>query len=189
MKKFLSVILALVMVFSLSVTALAADVDAGAITGSTSQNVTATYEEGSVATNAGNIYSVKLTWTDVTVSYKGAVGGTYTWDPTSLTYKLTGNAVAEWTDGTVKIGVENRSNDAITATASYEKVGDETLVFSGALNLGSAAIDTNNGNAVIEYNDTATSGKEQTGTITGTMGGAISESGTLGTITVTLTHD
>lgn len=185
MKKMICMILALVMVFSLSVSAMADDITT---TGDTSKNVTATYTAGSEATNAGAIYSVKLTWTDVNVTYVGGNAGTYTWNPATLKYELSGNSTGNWTDDGITITVENRSNAGITATATYAKTGSEALTFAndGKVTLTSAAV--NNGNA-IEYNDTNTTGAAQTGTITGKMGGTITEAGELGTITVTLTHE
>lgn len=185
MKKILSIILVLSLVFALGTTAFATN---GSWNGTThtgnTATVTATYVDGSAGGNAGNIYSVKLTWTDVSVSYKGAEGATYTWNPESLKYESSGGSDAAWSDGTVKIGVENRSNAAITATATYAATSSETLTFDAALDLGSAAV--RDGNA-ISYSDTTTTGTAQSGTITGTMGGSIAESGELGTITVTIT--
>lgn len=190
MKKILSMILALAMVLSLGVTAFADNLTTEEYTGSLTGSVSATYTAGTEATSAGNIYKVNLTWTDVAVTYNGGNVGTYKWNTSTLKYELVenSNTNASWTDNAITITVENRSNASITATATYQASGDETLTFAnnGAVTLNSAAV-TGDENTVIEFTNVTAEGKAQTGTITGTMGGTITAGGTLGTITVSLT--
>ena len=88
MKTLLSLILTLAMMLTLSITVLAEnDVQTDSdLTG----NVDATYTPGTDVVDSGTIYSVKVEWTNIgTLEYKGANGGTYTWNPNTLKYELT----------------------------------------------------------------------------------------------------
>lgn len=199
MKKILSMILALTMIFSLSITAFAADLNTDEYTGNLTGNVNATYTATAEATSAGNIYAVSIEWTNIgTLVYSGGSEGTYRWNPTSLKYELDENSAeaAGWTDASVTITVKNSSNASITATAEYKdnNTGATTSMKDWTDNkcsvtCTSAAV--NNG-TTIEINDTTTQGAIVSGTISGTVTatGTISKNtDSVGTITITLTHD
>lgn len=116
MKKILATILALMMVLSLSVSAMANPVDlvsaedpeqsvANPIEGS----VTVTVNEG---VDTGVIYSVTVAWDDEDIVYQKEGKGT--WNPSTHQYDdVTENG---WTDPTAAVTVINHSNAGVTAT-------------------------------------------------------------------------
>lgn len=207
MKKLIGMILALVMVFSLSMTAMAADVDAGDISGGTSQNVTATYE-GTTAGEIATVYYVNIAWAagENTLKYTNNQA-TYAWDAEQCKY-VVANAgdVAQngWSGSAVyTVTVTNKSNATIYATPSV--VGATDITANGAysegtpvkwadnkLTLTSAAVD-GEGNALTPGADVA--GTAQTGsvkvtvTVDGENSEGINANATVATITVNLTHD
>lgn len=109
---------------------------------SDSAPVKGTYEPG---TSGGSIYSVDITWKDLSFTYNGASQGT--WNP--ATHQYDNSAPAGWAEGTGTITVTNHSNAAITATPSYTPkteyntagidFGVESLVLETADNGGSEA--------------------------------------------------
>lgn len=198
MKKLIGMILALVMVFSLSVTAMAAEGswDGTSHTGN-EQNVTATYEEGT-PTQPAAVYSVKIEWSTPTITYtKNA--DTYQWNPTKLQYEKTVGTDGTWTNNnTTTVTVKNRSDAVVYASVEYTdedgdnatssatwKIGEDAYNQGEKEQIGSAAV--SNSSAIL-YTDTSTTGSEQTCVFTGTITvtGSIDVTGQIGTITVTL---
>lgn len=106
MKKFVSLALALLMVLALGVTVFAAP----SVTNGT-QDVTATYEEG---TDETVVYSVVLEWSVSEFKY---TKGNKTWDASSRDYKSV--AGGTWS-GTGFAKLTNSSNAAVTMTAAVE---------------------------------------------------------------------
>ena len=109
MKKLLSVILALVMALSLSVTAFAATNDG---TQDTEITVNGTYTPG---TTADEIISADIAWDAMDFTYTGASQGT--WNPVTHAYE--GAIDGGWSDNTPAITVTNHSNAAINATLGF----------------------------------------------------------------------
>lgn len=172
MKKIISLILALAMVMSLSVTAFAAE---GVTNGGTdTSDVKGTYSSTATVT----VYSVDIAWEGLSFTYNGAFEGN--WNPETHEYEDA--TAAGWAAGNGTITVTNHSNTAITATPTYTaKDGFETAGVSfstSALNVATAdnGIDGAAGTAV-------------TGTITVTPTGSLPEGtkdAVIGTITITI---
>lgn len=175
MKKVLSFVLALVMVMALSVTAFAEDYTYTDVTTPKKNDVevTAGYTAGS-DTEGATTYKFNVTWNASTTSLK-YVGeqAEYVWDvsdSTNLHYrKDVKNADAGWSGSYVlDVTVTNYSNAALslktTATATQDLFN---ISNTGAeeKTVPSAAVDKDNGNAVIEWNDTTKTGSEQTTTV------------------------
>lgn len=172
MKKIVSMILALVMIMSLSVTAFAAE---GVTNGGTdTSDVKGTYSSTATVT----VYSVDIAWDGLSFTYNGAFEGN--WNP--RTHEYEDATAAGWAAGNGTITVTNHSNTAITATPTYTaKDGFETAGVSfstSALNVATAdnGIDGAAGTAVA-------------GTITVTPTGSLPEGtkdAVIGTITITI---
>lgn len=108
MKKIFSIILAVAMLATMSVTAFAAE-NAG---GNTSINVKGNYVP---AQDAGEKISVDLIWDAMEFTYtEGAAGE---WLPGE--HKYADNAAGSWSTDTATITVTNHSNVAVTATLSF----------------------------------------------------------------------
>jgi len=172
MKKVISLILALVMIMSLSVTAFAAE---GVTNGGTdTSDVKGTYSSTATVT----VYSVDIAWEGLSFTYNGAFEGT--WNPESHEYE---NATAAgWAAGNGTITVTNHSNTEITATPSYTaKDGYE----SAGMNFSTAALKV----ATADNGVDGAAGTAVTGTITVTPTGSLpegTENATIGTITITI---
>ncbi len=118
MKKIVSLILAIAMIMSLSITAFA--VGSGE---TSSTDVKATYNSGA---DAGKIYSVDIAWSGMSFTYTDA---NTKWNPQTHTYDPTSDPY--WSQGVIT--VTNHSNAAVTATASYTAeagYGDISMTFS-----------------------------------------------------------
>ena len=172
MKKILATILALTMIVGMSITAFAANfTEMGA-----TQNieVKATYEKTVDTTNTAAVYSVNITWTEISFKFTEAAN-VKTWDPATLDYVVSQtNSNGVWSGETATISIENRSNAAVTVTPTWSgNVEGVQPVISGAVTLASAEEGATT--------DTITVAAPASGTITA------EQAGTLGTITLTIT--
>ena len=172
MKKLLSVILALVMALSLSVTAFAATNDG---TQDTEITVNGTYTPG---TTADEIISADIAWDAMDFTYTGASQGT--WNPVTHAYE--GAIEGGWSDNTPAITVTNHSNVAVNATLGF------TANVTGVVGTFTEASGTENDN-VLELATAEGTEVANAPTATanfGISGAAIDADKTLGTITVTI---
>ena len=194
MKKVLSFVLALVMVMALSVTAFAANgipnTGDGEFPGSTDNiDITANFTDNKDVVN--HKYHVTVKWEpNVTISYSNGYT-TYTWNTTETKYetKATDAAWSVNEGANIKITVENRSDGAIKAECGKPMAVDGVNVniqgsydneSNGTLTIGSAA------------GENYTAGEMQHASATYTIenvSGSISQSGTIATITVTVSAD
>lgn len=118
MKKLIATALALTMTLSLSTTALAAGKVDGAGTGPHGPiDVTAKYNDDSTEPT---VYSVDLTWEDMTFTYNES--GTRIWDPDTHTY--TDTTSAGWDKFTAEVTATNHSNTKVTVSFTYTPQGD-----------------------------------------------------------------
>ena len=172
MKKFLSVILALVMALSLSVTAFAATNDGSSPTEIT---VNGTYTPG---TAADEKISVDIVWEAMDFTYTAPSQGT--WNPATHAYD--GATAGGWSDNTPAISVKNHSNVAVNATLGF------TPDVAGVIGTFTEASGTENDN-ILELATAEGTEVENAPTATanfGISGAAIDATQTLGTITVTI---
>ena len=172
MKKLLSVILALVMALSLSVTAFAATNDG---TQDTEITVNGTYTPG---TTADEIISADIAWDAMDFTYTGASQGT--WNPVTHAYE--GAIEGGWSNNTPAITVTNHSNVAVNATLGF------TANVTGVVGTFTEASGTENDNILNLATAEGTEvGNAPTATANfGISGAAIDADKTLGTITVTI---
>ena len=173
MKKTLSIILALVIALSLSVTAFAAETNEGS--SPTDITVNGTYVPG---TTGAEQISVDIVWDAMDFTYTGASQGT--WNPATHAYD--GATAGGWSDNTPGITVKNHSNVAVNATLGFKAdvagvVGTFTET-SGTANDKVLELATAEGTEVSAA-PTATANF-------GISGAAIDADKTLGTITVTI---
>ena len=172
MKKFLSVILALVMALSLSVTAFAATNDGSSPTEIT---VNGTYTPG---TAADEKISVDIVWEAMDFTYTGASQGTWN----SATHAYEGATEGGWSDNNPAITVKNHSNADIYATLDF------TTDVTGIVGTFTEASGTANDN-ILELATAVGTEVANAPTATanfGISGAAIDATQTLGTITVTI---
>ena len=109
MKKFLAISLALVMVFALSVTCLAARITE--LPGSETTDVKVTYTDGAAAPAT---YAVDVAWESLSFTY---VQSAQKWDAENHVEVDAGTSA--WVDDTAEITVTNHSNRAVKATIAY----------------------------------------------------------------------
>lgn len=118
MKKLIATALALTMTLSLSTTALAGgNVDGAGVGSQDPIDVTAKYNDDATEPT---VYSVDLTWEDMTFTYNES--GTRIWDPDTHTY--TDTTSAGWDKYTAAVTATNHSNTAVTVTFDYTPQGD-----------------------------------------------------------------
>ena len=122
MRKLIAMILALVMVLSMSTVAFAAETVGQ--NGSQNIDVTAKYSD---AVTTPDVYSVDITWDSMVFTYSEA--GTMDWDPATHTY--TENITAGWDKESADVTVTNHSNVAVDVTFGYVPV--ETFGVATAL--------------------------------------------------------
>ena len=175
MKKIFAVLLAALMLMSLSVTAFAAELPADATDDAKSKDVTAKYVG---ATSGGVVYKVDIEWGSMEFTYTAASDGN--WDPDSHTY--TGATAAKWTfdEGANKINVTNHSNAAVTVSIAVADVENDGVTVSCDDVLSLASADNGKDGAA----GTATTATA-TVAVTGTLAES-TESVKIGTITLTL---
>ena len=117
MKKLIATALALTMTLSLSTTALAAgNVDGAGVGSQDPIDVTAKYNDGAAEPT---VYSVDLTWEDMTFTYNES--GTRTWDPDTHTY--TDTTSAGWDKISAAVTATNHSNAQVTVKFDYTPQG------------------------------------------------------------------
>ena len=109
MKKIITLLMALAMVMSLSVTAFASDLGG-------SKDVTAKYEQNE---SEQPIYNVDLNWGDLTFTYTETT--TKVWNPDTHTYDTT--TTGSWDKTESSITVTNHSNVSVDVSMSVTPVG------------------------------------------------------------------
>ena len=174
MKKLFATALALAMVLSLSTTALAAGNVNGTGVGSQDPiDVTAKYNDDATEPT---VYSVDLTWEDMTFTYNES--GTRTWDPDTHTY--TDTTSAGWDKVTAAVTATNHSNAEVKVSFTYTPQGDTGVTASMSKDSFKLAAGVEN-----KPNEAATDSSILT--ITGTPNDSVTAEGvTIGTITVTI---
>ena len=174
MKKLIATALALTMTLSLSTTALAAgNVDGAGVGSQDPIDVTAKYNN---STADPIVYSVDLTWDDMTFTYNES--GTRTWDPDTHTY--TDTTSAGWDKITAAVTATNHSNVQVTVKFDYTPQGATGVKASMSKDSFQLAAGVEN-----KPNEAATDSSILT--ITGTPNNSVTAEGvTIGTITVTI---
>ena len=174
MKKLIATALALTMTLSLSTTALAAGNVNGAGVGLQDPiDVTAKYNDGATEPT---VYSVDLTWEDMTFTYNES--GARTWDPDTHTY--TDSTTSGWDKTTAAVTATNHSNTEVTVSFTYTPQGDTDVNATMSKDSFKLAAGVEN-----KPNEAATDSSILT--ITGTPNNSVTAEGvTIGTITVTI---
>ena len=174
MKKLIATALALTMTLSLSTTALAAGNVDGAVVGPQEPiDVTAKYNDGA---KEPTVYSVDLTWEDMTFTYNES--GSRTWDPDTHTY--TDTTSAGWDKIAAAVTATNHSNTEVTVSFTYTPQG--TTGVNASMSKDSFKLA-----AGVEHKPNEAATDSSILTITGTPNNSVTAEGvTIGTITVTI---
>ena len=171
MKKILSLILALALVMSLSVTTFAAETNDGSQ--NTSIDVNALYSDG---VSTPEVISVNVEWGAMSFTY--SVSGTKTWDATKHEY--TTNSNAAWTATGNTVTVTNHSNIAVKAELAFAADTAYNTV-TGSFDKATLLLDSGDGLTYANADkDTATL------TLAGTLADTVKTSTKVGTITVSI---
>lgn len=172
MKKILSLVLALALVMSLSVTAFAAETNDGSQ--NTSIDVNALYSDG---VSTPEVISVNVEWGAMSFTY--SVSGTKQWDATKHEY--TTNSNAAWTATGNTVTVTNHSNIAVKAELAFTADTAYNTV-TGSFDKAQLLLDSGDGLTYANADkDTATL------TLAGTLANTVTTSTKVGTITVKIT--
>ncbi|MBQ8174974.1 MAG: hypothetical protein IJ009_06175 [Clostridia bacterium] len=175
MKKLITILLAVAMMATLSVTAFAAESELNNDKKTETIDVKAKYTSG--VTDAGTIYSVDLSWESMEFTYSAS--GKNTWNPDTHKYEVVDEGGA-WNHSTSTITVTNHSNAEVTAKFTFAPVAGGTV--TGSFNNTSVVLPS--------AENKATDATELTGTSTFTIGGSVDSAQTefakVGTITVTI---
>ena len=170
MKKILSLILALALVMSLSVTAFAATNDG---TENTSIDVNAMYSDG---VSTPDVISVNVEWGAMSFTY--SVSGNKQWDATKHEY--TTNINSAWTATGNTVTVTNHSNIAVKAELAFTADTAYNTV-TGSFDKAELLLDSGDGLTYANADkDTATL------TLAGTLADTVKTSTKVGTITVSI---
>ena len=173
MKKLIATALALTMTLSLSTTALAAEVNGAGVGSQDPIDVTAKYNNGATEPI---VYSVDLTWEDMTFTYNES--GTRTWNPDTHTY--TDTTTSGWDKAAAAVTATNHSNTEVTVKFYYTPQGNTGVNASMSKDSFKLAAGVEN-----KPNEAATDSSILT--ITGTPNNSVTAEGvTIGTITVTI---
>ena len=170
MKKILTLILALTLVMSLSVTAFAATNDGSQ---NTTIDVNALYSDG---VSTPEVISVNVEWGAMSFTY--SVSGTKQWDATKHEY--TTNSNAAWTATGNTVTVTNHSNIAVKAELAFTADTAYNTV-TGSFDKATLLLDSGDGLTYANADkDTATL------TLAGTLADTVKTSTKVGTITVSI---
>ena len=180
MKKIFALILAVMMIATMSVTAFAAELDADKVTGDKSKDVTAYYVAGQ---STGPVYMVDIAWGSMEFTYTAASEGT--WNPESHTYD--GVTAAGWTyaENANKVTVTNHSNAAVSVAITESNLAEGVAFDWDKDNFTLASADNGQGENG--------AGKPVSDSAELTVSGDLAkpennEKVTIGTITVTITN-
>lgn len=113
MKKFFAAAVALALACALSTAAFAETME----TGTKQIDVIAKHNDG---TTTATVYSVDVTWDDMTFIYNES--GSKTWNPDTHTH--TDNTTAGWNKTSAAIKVTNHSNAGVNVNFAYASAGD-----------------------------------------------------------------
>ena len=174
MKKLIATALALTMTLGMSTTALAAgNVDGAGVGLQDPIDVTAKYNDN---TADSIVYSVDLTWEDMTFTYNES--GTRIWNPDTHTY--TDTTSAGWDKITAAVTATNHSNAQVTVKFDYTPKGNTGVNASMSKDSFKLTAGVEN-----KPNEAATDNSILT--ITGTPNNSVTAEGvTVGSITVTI---
>lgn len=190
MKKTLSILLAVVLMFAMAIPVLAEDVSESDVSGETSKVVTAQRVDED-DNDPATIYYVTVDW-NVTSELKYTVGGsTYTWNPGNTEYTETPGETNWDGSAVVEITVTNKSNDAITAKASWaaaEGITASECKYEGGD--GTVTVDSAATGTVLSGEGKNLIGEEKKetikATVTVTAGSIATNNATVGTVTLSI---